>query len=271
MSADEPSVRPDDADAAAAAGDAGGPPPAPLTGAPYFVPWGVMDAVGVIALYLFLAITADLAFAQLVLPRLDSAYADPLRLAVAAFVLVVAVAVWLTARNRGWLRHLLGSRAFTGRDLLWAVVFGIGVWAVLIVGLGNVITWLVQERGGELPPVQENLTEFARDPRSAPILVLSACLLAPIGEEMFFRGMVFPALRKRLGSWPAIGLSGLLFGLVHFQSTGGAYLLTVTIIFPVGMALARLYEWRPTLLAPIFAHAVYNSIQIAVLLNSPTA
>jgi uncharacterized protein len=263
MSFGEPSVRPDDTVT---------PPAAPeARGAPYWVPWRVLDAVGIVAVYLFIAIIADVAVVELVLPRLDPAYSEALRLAVSALAVILAVVVWLPTRNRSWLRHVFGSRPFTSKDLAWAVAAGVAMWVVLILGLGNLLTWLVQERGGELPPVQENLQGFARDPRTAPILLLSAGLLAPIGEEMFFRGVLFPALRKRLGSWPGIGLSGLLWALVHVQSTRSGYLLTITIIFPVGMVLALLYERRPTLVAPIFAHAVYNCIQIGLLIAYPTA
>jgi CAAX protease family protein len=88
-------------------------------------------------------------------------------------------------------------------------------------------------------------------------------LAAPIGEELFFRGFLFAALRARHGFWSSALLSSAAFGLVHVVQ--GSFLL-VPIIFVVGLGLAWVYERRGSLLASITAHATFNAIGLAIIL-----
>ena len=99
-------------------------------------------------------------------------------------------------------------------------------------------------------------------------MVLATVVIAPIAEEVFFRGMIFPALRRSVGTSAAVVVSALLFAGTHFQAKLSAYLVVSAVIFPVGVALAAVYAKRPTLWAPIVAHAVYNLVQVVILAGS---
>lgn len=52
---------------------------------------------------------------------------------------------------------------------------------------------------------------------SLPIRLLSNVIVAPIVEEVIFRGLIFSRLKKAMNVWPAIIISSLLFGLGHGQ------------------------------------------------------
>ena len=77
-------------------------------------------------------------------------------------------------------------------------------------------------------------------------------LAAPFVEEVTFRGLLYPALKRRIGAAAAAVLSAALFSLVHW------HLPTAPAIFTLGLALAYVYERTGTLSAPIAFHAMFN-------------
>jgi len=87
-----------------------------------------------------------------------------------------------------------------------------------------------------------------------------AMIVAPAAEEIMFRGILLPLLMKRLGTGPAVILSALLFAMIH---------LHVPSFFPLfvlatGLALAYIYTG--SLWVPIVMHALFNGINLAILL-----
>jgi len=103
--------------------------------------------------------------------------------------------------------------------------------------------------------------------------LLSAAVLAPIGEELFFRGFVTTAWRRALGAWPAIVRGAIFFSLAHvvtlFDTSAGEgaqrALYAFLVRLPVGIALGWLFIRRGSLWAPIGLHAVFNGLQVAAL------
>jgi membrane protease YdiL (CAAX protease family) len=84
--------------------------------------------------------------------------------------------------------------------------------------------------------------------------------IAPVAEEFIFRGTLFPFV-KQLGfpkfAW--VGVS-FLFALIHLN------LPTFVPLFVFALALTWLYERTDNLLAPITAHALFNAVNLAMLL-----
>jgi membrane protease YdiL (CAAX protease family) len=100
---------------------------------------------------------------------------------------------------------------------------------------------------------------------SLGFLVLAICI-APLAEEVFFRGMLYSALRRRLHVVVAAPLQAVVFGVSHRfgpADTAGVVL--------IGLALALLYEWRRTLLAPVLMHAMVNAVAAAIMAQSIAA
>jgi hypothetical protein len=86
------------------------------------------------------------------------------------------------------------------------------------------------------------------------LMVATVVIAAPLGEEIFFRGYLFPALRKSWGVLAAMLVSGALFSLVHFEWVGFLGLMEI------GVMLAALRLWSGSLWAAIIGHAVNNAI-----------
>lgn len=84
--------------------------------------------------------------------------------------------------------------------------------------------------------------------------------VAPVVEEMFFRGYAYNIFKKRLNTTQALFYSSLLFAAVHM------YLIHFLPIFILGLILALIYERRQTLLVPIIAHSVMNMLVAIALL-----
>ena len=81
-------------------------------------------------------------------------------------------------------------------------------------------------------------------------------LLAPLAEELIFRGLVFGRLREELHFWPAAVLSALLFAGFHGNIVQGVY------AFWGGLLMARSYETYHSIKAPFTIHAVSNLLSI---------
>jgi len=84
-------------------------------------------------------------------------------------------------------------------------------------------------------------------------LLVSVCLVAPVGEELLYRGILFQGLSNRLGNLAAAILSALMFTVVHFYGLYGTISVGV-----LGIALALVYQATRSLKAVIAFHAIYN-------------
>lgn len=112
---------------------------------------------------------------------------------------------------------------------------------------------------------KEKLLEQLGANETALLLGLSALLttvIAPICEEILFRGYIFAALSKWRGWLPAAALTGLLFGGVHAGSAPAADLVPLAVL---GFGLCWLYRRTGSLYPCIAAHSLNNSLAFAVL------
>jgi membrane protease YdiL (CAAX protease family) len=171
----------------------------------------------------------------------------------AAFVLSVVFFASLGGRTvRAWqlglrptpLRRALGAMGVT---LLAFLLFS-AVWASAV----EVST-------------REKLLEQLGTNESTALLVASAaltCVMAPICEEILFRGYFFVALSNWRGWVPAALLTGLVFGGVH---AGSAPVVDLVPLAALGVALCVLYRYTGSLYPCIAAHALNNGWGVGAL------
>jgi uncharacterized protein len=155
---------------------------------------------------------------------------------------------------------LAGLPSFPGNDPGAAVRAGLGwglaAWlgATLLGGLAV----LVLEALGITPDTQT--AEQAANQLEPLIVIPAVIIVAPIAEEVFFRGVAFNAwLREGGRRWAYIG-SSVLFAVIHMT------LVSLLPILFLGLALAWVYERTRSLLAPIVMHAVVNGISVVIAL-----
>ena len=97
------------------------------------------------------------------------------------------------------------------------------------------------------------------------LLVLGGILVvvvAPVAEELFFRGFFYKALRTNLSILPAALIDGALFGLIHFTTPDS--LLILPILGVLGFAFCLVYERTGSLYPVIALHALNNAIAFGV-------
>lgn len=91
------------------------------------------------------------------------------------------------------------------------------------------------------------------------VTVFTAVVMAPLAEEIFFRGLCQSMLRRCLSSpWLGIVLSSVFFTGVHYNPEHGQGPQALPALFALSIALGYNYERTGRLLAPIIAHAVFN-------------
>jgi membrane protease YdiL (CAAX protease family) len=106
------------------------------------------------------------------------------------------------------------------------------------------------------------------EPSTAAVIVtvVYGIVIAPLSEELFFRGVLFRAVRDRYGLVSGLLASGVGFGLIHFLDADWQdALLLIGVMFFNGIALAWWYERRGTIVAPIVAHVVFNVIGLTLI------
>jgi uncharacterized protein len=114
-------------------------------------------------------------------------------------------------------------------------------------------------------PKEETLLEQLGSNEGTALLVLSAaltCVIAPICEELLFRGYIFTALRSWRGTLPAALITGLVFGGVHY---GSAPTLDLVPLAGLGFGLCFLYRSTGSLYPCMLAHSLNNSVAFASL------
>jgi len=88
---------------------------------------------------------------------------------------------------------------------------------------------------------------------SVAIMALMTVLIAPLGEEIIFRGLLYTSLRKRLGLGLAAVVSATIFAFIHHYSWLGS-----TMVFVDGVAWVYAFEYTGSLLPGILVHALGN-------------
>jgi uncharacterized protein len=112
---------------------------------------------------------------------------------------------------------------------------------------------------------KEKLLEQLGANEGTGLLLLSAaltCVMAPICEELLFRGFIFQSLRSWRGTWPAAIITGLIFGGVH---AGSAPAVDLVPLAGLGFGLCLLYRYTDSLYPCIAAHSLNNSLAFGAL------
>jgi len=171
----------------------------------------------------------------------------------------VTVLLWLWLLHRRSMR-LIGLPENVGRELRAGVLGGVAIYTGGVFVIGTIVSALLRGASNRAIRAPHQLPTHL----TAPELVIAAIaviVVAPVAEELFFRGMLFRSLRARHTFAFAGPVSALCFGAAHYQ--GGAWqnaLLLPIVMVSVGLGLAWLYERRGNIVANMAAHATFNVI-----------
>lgn len=218
------------------------------------LPWGAGEAVWV----LFAGLLVGGLFAPLLLLPFDSNLESKPALLGAQFLFGLTMFVFAVLVASRWKRaglgealRLLGFRKATLRQFGLAILVLLGYYALALLFSTFV-----------LMPEQDDIARELglRDGNLAIVLLVVAMIVvvAPVAEEVFFRGMLFAGLRTRFSLWPAAIISGLAFGIPHVTS-GPTAAIPLSIF---GVALAWVYNRTGSIWPCILIHALNNGIAL---------
>lgn len=191
---------------------------------------------------------------------------------VLAQMLMALASTWAAAlvlyfwRRRASVAELAASRAAARRLATWG-------WAVLVAVsvfvFSNLVGWVAERLG--IHPVPTNLALVDRGLEEWPVfLVLFAVALAPAGEELLFRRVLFGRLLAAGRPWLGMLLSSVAFALLHeipgLSGNGPLAILQLWLVYGgMGAAFAWLYWRTGSLWGAILGHGLHNGIALMAL------
>ncbi len=228
------------------------PPPAPKP----FPAWSAWDVVAILVFTLFAILVSTMAavFITRVLPQYRHATLTELTTnaevvigAQAAAYPLVLLFMFVMVRSR--------SKQPFGQAIHWK-------WPGMLAPaflLGGVILALAIEGLARFLPIPKSLPmdTYFRDATSAYTMAVFGITLAPVLEELFFRGMLYPVLRRGFGLILAVLLTAAAFAAIHGAQLGYAW-APVLSIFIVGLVFTIVRVRTNSVAASFLMHCGYN-------------
>ena len=152
-----------------------------------------------------------------------------------------------------------------GSDILWAISAAL-IGTAFAASAGYGINALLTALDMAPPQVVHDTLQQLRDEYSVELLVtviVSAVILAPLFEELIFRGLLQTSLLHLLGGrrWVTLLITALIFSITHWWVVSWHGLVP---LFVIGLVFGYVYERTGSLLTPILCHALFNGINIAI-------
>ncbi len=176
------------------------------------------------------------------------------------FAVLLAVAfeggLLVLALGLGWLVKEPPLAQLVGR---WGDLgLGLAASLPLVLGLGLCVRWPIGPLGKIKQFSEEVIVPIFRGCTVADLALIS--LLAGLGEEFLFRGVIQGSLDRRFGVGIGLAIASVLFGLVHLVTWTYAVLAGL-----IGLYFGLLVYFTDNLLTAIVPHALYDFIALVYL------
>jgi membrane protease YdiL (CAAX protease family) len=126
------------------------------------------------------------------------------------------------------------------------------------VGIGVALAIFVPVISSHLPvPKSLPIDQMFQSAADAYAMMIFGVAIAPLMEELFFRGFLYPVLVRRLGAVAAVIVTAALFALIHSSQLGRSW-SALLIIFIVGLVLTITRALRKSVAASWLVHMAYN-------------
>jgi uncharacterized protein len=154
----------------------------------------------------------------------------------------------------GWSMPRLVADLLVGMALALPILFLSGLIGQVMIDLLGVVP------SAPLPP--------AGSAAGAILNIISGVLIAPLGEELFYRGFATTAWVRDLGVRSGIGRAALLFLVAHVLTLSGppaTALIAFVVRIPIALALGWIFVRRGSLAASFGMHAMFNAIPLVLV------
>lgn len=238
--------------------------PVTITRAVSPVDWGIWDIGKVIIIFFFAESTASLGmiYAALFLPDLSVKHNLQMIAASTILDITAVVSIFYFVLKGG--RQGIDSLGLTVKNMLLNIKYGAAAYVGLIpVLLGVALVTAALFKIFNIPIEPQQMVEMLKEETKTPSLIymiVFTSFLGPFMEEIFFRGFVYGALRKKIGVLGGILASAAFFACVHVNTASFMPILSL------GILLAYIYEKTGSLVSSITVHVMHNSSMLAFLL-----
>jgi len=229
-----------------------------VVGLPLWVFLGFMLAQAIT-----LAITSVMQFAGFSFELINKSV---LNATLSGFIYLLSVAIvigvpWLVKKRQTTLKNVGLQRLPDWLDILWAPA---GFIAYMI--LSSLLMWAAVQMLPFVDFEQVQDTGFGGISQRYEYFLafISLVVVAPLSEEILFRGYLFQKLQKRAPLWLAIFITSLTFAIVHFAWNVGFD------VFALSIVLCLLRVLTGSLWASILLHMIKNGVAFYFLFVSPT-
>jgi membrane protease YdiL (CAAX protease family) len=191
----------------------------------------------------------------------------------AIFVTGIGIGVYYFSLSKGNQEIILGVCALKGslyklQDFFIACLSGVLSYP-LVIATGQFIALLLMLTYQNAEIEQVAVQQIRMATSSLPLLMtLSVCIIfiVPIIEELLFRGFLQNGLKKYMTSKQAIGLTSLIFALLHFSSLQGwGNVELIASLFVLSCFLGFIYERQQSIWASVSLHAIFNAVNIMLI------
>ncbi|MEN3940499.1 type II CAAX endopeptidase family protein [Prosthecobacter sp. SYSU 5D2] len=231
------------------------------------LPYTSLDAIVLAAISILL-----LGGLQKVVPAAESAAAADTELSATAMFVSILMQLLVCAVLLFYLRairnldpvDLFGIRRLSAGRVFTTVLIFMLPTLVIVMFTSSVVTLWLEGFWPDLAQ-QESVEAFRKstDPLAKTLLVIAAAIVAPIVEEVIFRGFIYGVIKRFTDGYFAALCSALLFAVVHFHIGSMIPLAILALVF------CAAYERTGSLAVPILMHAVFNGTSIALMLFFP--
>jgi len=229
------------------------------------VRWNARDAI--ISMVFLAAVLVAVYFGSAWLFRVfgDAEFFNSSNISNASFVVLYTIqvvlmlgVVWFFAlfKRKSGLRDL-GLRYYSILSTIWYSFISL----IAIFALSFLYVFLLNTMFGIDAPSSKIEVLVRNGSISSNTLLIIVTLVAPLSEEIFFRGFLYQAFKKSWGVNAGLFLSSFLFAAVHLE------IYSFIPIMIIGWLLAYLFEKTRSLLPAIFLHGIYNLALILILLG----
>ncbi len=169
--------------------------------------------------------------------------------------ILLAALLWRRQARRGAPR-----RRAIRRPVRWGIFFYLA--SLPFVMAAGLLNQMLLRLAGQTPALQDAALELlaAENWPARLALILAAGLTAPVFEELLFRGMALPLAARGAGAVPAAIGTAAAFALIHLHAAA------VLPLFMLAVFLSIAYIYTRSLSAVIAMHALFNLVNIALLL-----
>jgi uncharacterized protein len=220
-----------------------------------YPPWTLLDVlrillVAIVTLIVLGALIVPIAARRLGIPATSAQITDNPRVALpvqTAAYLVVLIFMVMTLRVRQL--PFWKSIQWNWPGLKWPAY----------VLAGALLGFLIEGASAFLPiPKEVPFDKYFTDASGAYLMAVFGVTLAPLMEELFFRGFLYPSLNRRLGVAFSLVITSLAFALLHAAQLAHAW-APLFLIFIVGLALTYTRARTRSVASSFLLHAGYNS------------